>query len=126
MKQVMRIVIGLVGLFNLSIGLGFLFQPARLGRIFFLAPTSIQGLATMRADFTAFFCLASLCALYGAWKMRAAPLQVPIALLGIALTGRFVSIAMDGIISTTAMPMVAEAVMIAILLLGHRAFQAKT
>ena len=55
MRNVIRAAIALVGLFNLAIGLAFLVAPARLGGKFFLLPASIQGLATMRADFTAFF-----------------------------------------------------------------------
>ena len=55
MRNAMRVVVALVGLFNLAIGLGFLVDPAGSGAKFFVAANGIQGLATMRADFTAFF-----------------------------------------------------------------------
>ncbi len=125
MKTILRIIIGLVGLFNLAIGLLFLVHPREMAGQFFLDPVGIQGLATIRADFPAFFLTGGLFALIGAWRMQPAPLKVPLALLGIALFGRFVSLAFDGVAPTAFPPMVAEAVMIAILLAGIRAFAPK-
>jgi hypothetical protein len=107
MRNATRVLIALVGLFNLAIGLAFLIDPARLGAAFFLSANGIQGLATMRADFTAFFVTG------GAF-----------ALLGIALSARFVSLVADGISPTAFQPMAAEAVMIAILVAGRRTLRA--
>ena len=126
MRNATRAAIALVGLFNLAIGLAFLADPARLGASFFLAPGGIQGLATMRADFPAFFVTGGAFALLGAWRSRSAPLAVPLLLLGIALFGRFVSLAADGASPTAFQPMIAEAVMIAILLGGRRALATPT
>ena len=123
MKIIARGLIMLLGLFNLVIGLGFLLQPAKLAAAFFLSPIGSQGLATVRADFTGFFIGASLFALYGAWKMRAEALLVPMVMLGLALTGRFVSLALDGMAPTAPAPMVIEAIMLAILFFGYRTFQ---
>ncbi|MFA6117738.1 MAG: DUF4345 family protein [Sphingomonas sp.] len=120
MRTTIRAAIALVGLFNLAIGLAFLADPSRLGAKFFLLPAGIQGLATMRADFTAFFVTGGVFALYGAWRGRAEPLTVPLLLLAIALLGRCVGLAMDGASSTAHEPMIAEAAMIAILLAGRR------
>lgn len=124
MRQVMRVVLVVIGLFNIAIGLGFLIAPMQLAEKFFVAPMTVQGMATLRADFPAFFITASVFALYGAWTMRRAPLLVPMALLVIALFGRFVSIALDGMSATTMPPMVAEALMIAALALAYRVFDA--
>jgi hypothetical protein len=120
MRTVIRAAIALVGLFNLAVGLAFLIAPARLGATFFLLPAGIQGLATMRADFTAFFMTGGAFALYGAWRGRAEPLTVPLLLLAIALIGRCIGIAVDGASPTAHEPMIAEAAMIAILLAGRR------
>ncbi len=121
MKQAIRIVLGGVGLFNMALGLGFLFQPMRLAAQFALSPIGTQGMATIRADFPAFFLTGGMCALIGAWRVDVRPLLVPILLLGIALTGRIISILLDGTAATTFPPMIAEAAMIAILLLARRA-----
>ena len=122
MRTVLRIVIGLVGLFNGAIGLGFLLAPDKLGAAFFLEPIGIQGLASLRADFPGFFIGVSVFALLGAWSGQARPLLVPILMLSVALFGRFVSIAVDGMAPTAIQPMIAEAVMITLLFLGWRYF----
>jgi hypothetical protein len=122
LKTIMRGVIGLVGLFNISIGLLFLAQPAKLGAAFFLSPLTSQGLATLRADFPGFFIGASVFALYGAWRSDARPLLVPLVMLGLALFGRFISLALDGVGPAAIPPMVVEAVMITLLVVARRSF----
>jgi hypothetical protein len=122
MAGVMRVAIGLIAVFNIAIGVGFLLNPARLAGQFFLSPLGSQGLATLRADFPGFFIGASVFALVGAWTGQARPLLVPILMLSLALFGRFVSIAIDGMAPTAVQPMVAEAVMVTLLLLGWRSF----
>jgi hypothetical protein len=122
MRSIMRVVIGLVGVLNIAIGLGFLLMPEKLALAFYIAPLGQQGMATIRADFPGFFIGAAVFALAGAWSGQARPLLVPIMMLGLALFGRLVSIALDGMAPTAIAPMVVEAVMIAILLLGWRNF----
>ena len=123
MRTVLRVIIGLIGLFNITIGLGFLLAPEKLAAAFFLEPLGTQGMATLRADFPGFFIGASVFALLGAWSGQARPLLVPILMLSLALFGRFVSLALDGTASTAAQPMIAEAVMITLLVLGWRNFE---
>jgi hypothetical protein len=123
MKTAMRVAIGLVGLFNLMIGLRFLFVPAQMANEFALSPLGIPGMATMRADFPAFFLTGAAFALIGAWRVDAKALLIPLMLLGVAIFGRFVSVALDGIAPTTFLPMIAEAVMIGLLLVGYRVFK---
>lgn len=123
MRTILRAVIGLIGVFNIAIGLGFLLAPDKLALAFYLVPMGTQGLATLRADFPGFFIGASVFALAGAWTGQARPLLVPIVMLGLALSGRFVSLAIDGMAPTAVQPMVVEAVMITILLLGWRNFK---
>ena len=117
-----RALIGLVVLFNLTLGAGFLFDPAKSAAMFFLTPEGAQGLATLRADFSSFFLIAAGFAGYGAWKQVAPPLLVPICLFSIAILGRTLGLVMDGVTPTAFTPMIAEAVMIGILMLGWRSF----
>lgn len=126
MKTILRALIGLVGLFNIVVGLGFLLAPAKLAAAFFLDPVGSQGLATLRADFPGFFIGASVFALVGAWTGQSRPLLVPILMLGLAFFGRIVSILLDGMAPTAAQPMLVEAVMLTILLLGWRNFDRGT
>jgi hypothetical protein len=125
MRNVTRAVVGLAGLFNLVLGLGFLIDPAQAGLRFFLLSLGTQGLATMRADFTAFFVTGGTFALIAAWRTWRTPLLVPLTLLSIALGGRMISLIADGAPGKAFPPMAAEALMIAILALGWRYFDAK-
>lgn len=124
MTSALRLLILLVALVNLLIGLAFLIRPADAAAAFALSPIGTQGLATLRADFPAFFLTGGLFALIGAWRRAAPPLLVPITLLGIALFGRIIGVMLDGIVETTLPPMVVEAVMLALLWLGWRSFKA--
>ena len=118
----MQILIGLVGMLNIVIGLSFLFNPAKMAAEFALSPLGIQGMATMRADFSAFFLTGAVFSLIGAWRADRRPLMVPLMLLTFALFGRFISIAFDGTAPTTVPPMIAEATMIVLLGLAYKAF----
>ncbi len=120
--MVFRIVVGAVALFNIAIGLGFLFDPAGLAGQFFLIPDGAQGMATLRADFPGFFITGGTFALIGAVQKDGRALLVPMLLLAIAITGRTVSLVADGTQATAFPPMVAEAVMIIVLALARRSF----
>ena len=126
MKRTMQFLIGFVGLANVAIGLGFLFNPAKMAAEFALSPLGTQGMATMRADFPAFFLTGAVFSLIGAWRADRTPLMVPLTLLTFALLGRFVSIAFDGTAPATVPPMIVEVVMIALLGLAYRAFGKST
>jgi hypothetical protein len=123
MRQAMRIIIGVLGLFNLAIGVAFMFAPIALAAAFFIEPVGVQGLATIRADFPGFFIGAAVFALLGAWRADAGPLNVPLLMLALAFFGRCVSLVIDGMAPTAVQPMVVEAVMVALLLTAKRAFR---
>ena len=123
MRMIFRLLVGLVGLFNVGMGLAFLLRPAQMAANFFLTPHGSQGLATLRADFTAFFLVGGLFALLGALRADPAPLKVPVLLLSIALFGRTLSLVLDGFAPTAFPPMIAEAVMVLILVGAMQAFR---
>lgn len=120
----MRLVLtGLIfagGLLFLFMGFGFLLDPVASGTDFGLSSSGEQGLATMRADMTAFFVVAAMCMLIGAWRRNGDLLLVPAGLFGIALIGRFVSLATDGPWDGFWMPMLVEAACVIVLLIASR------
>lgn len=120
----MRIVLtGLIfaaGLLFLFMGFGFLFDPVASGTDFGLTASTAQGLATMRADMTAFFIVAALCMIWGAWRRNGDLLLVPAALFGIALLGRCVGLVMDGPWTGYWMPMLVEGIVVILLLIASR------
>ena len=125
MRTVVRVVVGLVGLFNIVLGVGFLLDPAQAGLRFFLTSLGTQGMATMRADFTAFFVTGGVFALVAVWRAWRLPLLVPLSLLSIAIVGRMISLVADGAPTIAFTPMAAEAIMIALLAWGWRTFDAE-
>lgn len=124
MAGLLRVLVGLVAVFNIVIGLGFLFNPAELASQFFLIPDGGQGMATLRADFPGFFITGGAFAMIGAVQRDARALLVPMLLLAIAITGRCVSLLADGVAPTAFPPMLVEAVMIGLLALARRSFAA--
>lgn len=126
MRNVIRVVVGMTGVFNILLGLGFLIDPAQAGLRFFLVSLGTQGLATMRADFPAFFLTGGAFAIVAAWRAWRTPLLVPLSLLGTAIFGRVVSLIADGAPARAFPPMIAEAVMILILAAGWRWFDRET
>lgn len=120
MAGILRILVGGIALFNIAIGLLFLFNPAGAAANFFLIPDGSQGMATLRADFPGFFITGGTFAMIGAVQRDARALLVPMLLLAIAITGRTVSLVADGVGPEALPPMVAEAVMIAVLALARR------
>ena len=124
MRNITRVLVGLVGLFNIVVGLGFLIQPAQAALSFFLMRLGTQGMATLRADFTSFFVTGGLFAVAAAWRGQRSLLLVPLALLSVALAGRAVSLLADGMPATAYPPMMIEALMISLLALGWSRFGA--
>lgn len=122
MQGLVRGAIAFIGVGITLIGLGFLFAPLIFAPLFYIEPIGSQGLASIRADFGGFFIGGGVFALVGAWRQQARPLLVPMLLLAIALFGRFVSLIVDGMGPGAIPPMVAEAVMLAILYAGWRQF----
>lgn len=120
MRIVLTALIFLGGLFFLVMGVGFLLDPAGSGADFGLSPDSAHGLATIRADMSAFFVVGAVCMLVGAWRRNGDLLLVPAGLFGIALVGRMISYIADGPWNGFAMPMLVEAVVVVILLVASR------
>jgi hypothetical protein len=102
------------------IGLGFFFTPVPSGADFGLAPTGTMGHAVLRADMTAFFVVGAVCLIWGAWKRNGELLLVPAGLFGIAFTGRLVSAVVDGTYPQFWLPMLVEASVVVISVLGSR------
>lgn len=123
MQTMVRMLVGLVGALNLSVGLAFLFAPARMAKAFYVTPIGVEGMATLRADFPGFFIGAAVFALWAAISSRAEHLVVPLVLLCIVFAGRCVSVALDGSAPNSFPVMAAEAAMIAVLLTALRSLK---
>ncbi len=115
MRIALTALIFLAGMFDLFMGLNFLFNPATTASGFGIAPTGTQGMSTLRADFTAFFGVVALCMMSGAWRRNADLLLVPAALMGTAVAVRAISLMLDGTYPGWPVPMAVEVFHVAIL-----------
>ena len=120
MFVVTRIFTGLVGGLSILLALRFWLntdvQAAKVG----LGNLSLAGHATVRADLAGFFLVGGAISLYAAIKGNAAYLWPNLLLVGAAITGRALTLALNGSDATSYPPMVAEAVIIGLLLYCQR------
>jgi len=116
----LRIALALMGLLFVYLGFGFLIDPVSAGADFGIAVEGNHGLASIRGDYTSFFFVSGGCFLLGAWKRSAGPLLVTVALMGIVLVTRFMSLAIDGPFEAFHVPMAVEAIAVVLGLLGAK------
>ena len=120
MRMAVTALIFLAGMFNLFLGVSFLYDPGNMGLQFGVSPNGPLGFAVLRADFVAFFLVVGFCMLRGAWKRNGDLLLVPAALFAVAFTGRAISAMVSGTQPGFFEPMVAEAAQVILLMIGWR------
>jgi hypothetical protein len=118
-RTVLRGLIGLIGVLGLLLALQLWLNPAGPAAKLGLMATGPLGLASIRADLGGFFAGAGLLALMGAVRGQARLLTAPLLLTSLALAGRVVTVAFNGLTPDMVQPMVVEAVLIVILALGR-------
>ncbi len=118
-KSGLRIAVGLTGLVLLLIGCAAWYDPVALAAKLGVGPLSALGAATLRADLGAFFATAGGLAMAGALRRAPSLLTAPLAMMALALTGRFLALALIPFDSAMVPPMVAEAVMVGIFAAGR-------
>ncbi|HYE47817.1 MAG TPA: arylsulfatase [Caulobacter sp.] len=115
-----RLLLGVVGLLALLIASRFWLAPAQAGPAFALTPEGPAGLGTLRADMAAFFALAGGLSLWAAVRRESRWLWPVLAILGLALAGRFLNLAVTGGGKGVIAPMAVEAALIGVVLLAMR------
>lgn len=116
----LRLIVGVIGVLALLVAARLWIGPETPAAALGLKADGLLGLATLRADVGGFFAAGGLFALAGAIRGEGRLLTPPALLLGLALAGRLVTVAMDGYVPAMLPPMVIEAVLVAILLLARR------
>lgn len=124
MANASRILVGLVAAFFIFMGLTFWFSLDSAVTGFGFGPEGLIGRASVRADVGGFFLGGGLIAAHAAWKRCAMCAGAAATLTGVALTGRFLSVALDGAVAPGGVPpIVVEVVIIAILLWARSQWQ---
>ncbi len=121
----MRGLLGVAGLLFVLLGLRYWTSPAAIGATMGLVGEGPAGLGSLRADLGGFFGAGGLLTLTAAIRGEAKWLPPVMLLVGLALTGRFINLAVTGGGLSLIPPMVVEAVMILILAGGYRALSRK-
>lgn len=119
MQIVIRALVGILGLAGVLIALRIWMAPTEFAAQLGVAANGTLGIATLRADMAGFFGGAGALALFAAIRNRAAFLLAPLVLVGIALTGRLLTVAMNGYSEDMAPPMMIEAVLLIVFALGR-------
>ena len=124
-RTLTRGLIGLVGVLALLLASRFWISPDRIGATMGLLPDGAAGLGTLRADMAGFFGASGVMLLLSVMRNDARWLKPVLLLLAIALTGRVLNLAVTGGGPGLIPPMVIEAVLIAITLLGVKVLTPK-
>jgi len=123
-ESVLRLLAGLVGLFFLLIGIGFLTLPEVFATGFFVEPARAVGINTIRGDFGALFLGMGFFCLLGTLTARRRLLIVPIVFLTLIVTGRVTSLMVDDVPMVAAGLIVSELIFLIILVLSVATFSA--
>ena len=115
-----RLLLGVVGTLALLIASRFWLAPAEAAAQFFLSPQGVAGLGTIRADMAAFFAASGGLTLMAAVRRESRWLWPVLLILSLALAGRTLNLLLTGGGPGVIPPMVVEAVLIGITLLGMR------
>lgn len=119
MKLVIRGLAGLAGLLGVLIALATWADPAGPPAKLGLQGVGALGEATIRADVAGFFGAFGVLALAGAIRGEARLFTAPLLLIGLALTGRIVTVVMSGYAPEMAQPMLIEVGLIAVFAAGR-------
>lgn len=118
MQVVIRALVGLLGLAGVLIALRIWMAPEAVAVQLGLGVSDPLGVATIRADVAGFFGGAGAISLFAAIRNRGRLLVAPLVLVSIALTGRVITVALNGYNETMLPPMMIEAVLVTVLGVG--------
>jgi hypothetical protein len=116
----LRGLVGLLGVLGLLMALMLWLNPAGPAAKLGVQAIGPLGLATIRADMGGFFGAAGILAVLAAFKGQGKLLTAPLLLVALALTGRSLAVAMEGLTPDMVQPMVTEAVLIVVFAAGRR------
>ncbi|MBU6320615.1 MAG: hypothetical protein KGS00_13300 [Alphaproteobacteria bacterium] len=119
LKGGLRVGLGVMGALGCLIALRAWSDPGLVGAQLGLSPVGGLGEATIRADIAGFFAGGGLLSIMAALRDDARLLTPPLLLVAIALSGRALTLVLNGLEPAMAPPMIIEAGLLAILLLGR-------
>ena len=119
-QTIIRGLVGLAGVLALLVAVQLLLHPGVVGLKLGLAPVSALGMATLRADVAGFFAVTGGLSLAAAWRNDRSLILAPLLLIGSALAGRCLNLAVQGVRPELIQPMVIEATLLVLLAFARR------
>lgn len=119
MQMIARILVGVAGLLGVLVALRLWMAPEDVAAQLGIQAAGPLGVASIRADIAGFFAAGGAFSVLAAIRNRAVLLTAPIVLIGLALTGRLITLALNGVSNDMIPPLAVEAVMLAILAFGR-------
>lgn len=120
MQLVLRVLVGIAGLLGLLVAARMWMAPVEAAEQLGVVAASPLGLASIRADMGGFFGAGGLFAVAAAIKARGGILLTPVVLIGLALTGRLVAVAMNGFVPEMGPPMAIEGALLVLFVAGWK------
>ena len=122
---ILKILVGLVGLFCAGMALLWIVTPESGGAQFGVALNGVQGLSSGRADVGGMFLATAVLSFLGLrrGKSAAGNLYAAAIIMGSVAVGRIVGFALDGVIQMTLMPFIFELLFVAVLVTAARQFR---
>lgn len=114
LEIVFRLLVGLIGLFFLALGIGFMAFPDILAAVFSVEPAYALGVSGIRSDFGGLFLGMSFFCLLGATR-SSRWLAVPIIFLLLIIAGRMIGIGLEGSSSAGVKSLLVELILLVIL-----------
>lgn len=115
-----RIGVILAGLFSLAMGSMAILSPVDLGNALGLAAQGPLGLNSLRADMGSFFLASAIACGLALFAKRPNWLWGAAALYGLAVTGRFIGVVVEGPPAGISQPIIIELVLVALLVFGAK------
>lgn len=112
---VFRLLAGLIGLFFLALGIGFMAFPDTFATGFSVQPAYVPGLNAIRGNFGGLFLGMGLFCLVGAMAGRSRWLIVPVIFVILIMVGRLISLGLDGFSEAGTQSLKMEALFVVVL-----------
>ncbi len=116
----LRGLIGLIGTLSTLLALRIWSAPVQTAANLGLSGEGLLGHASLRADLAGFFGAAGVLSLAAAVRNDRKLLTAPLIMIGLALSGRILTLGLEGVTQPQIQPLVIEAVLLVLLAAGRR------
>ena len=126
MKNVLKIVVGLIALMLGVLGMNAVIDPAAVAAQFGLTSDGIVGLSTLRSDLGGMFITSAVMLILGIFRGQTLWFLAVALLMGVIALGRGIGFFIDGYHQSLLAPFLSEIVFVVVLVVAHRQLKMAT